>query len=67
MKQVKIKTRLKSSTIDLEGVESFVGKEVEIIISEAQDINAKKVWKSAGTVNLKGKLDNLNIRDYAHD
>lgn len=67
MKQVKIKTRLKSSTLNIEGMHSFVGKEVEIVISETADIKGKKLWKHAGNESLKGKLDNTNIRDFAHD
>lgn len=67
MKQVKIRTRLKASDINLKGAEPLIGKEVEIIINEIKPVEPKRVWKHAGTLNFKGKFDSLNIRDVAHD
>ncbi|MDX2001734.1 MAG: hypothetical protein SFW35_04855 [Chitinophagales bacterium] len=67
MKQVKIRTLLKASDINLKEAAPLVGKEVEIIINELTGVKPERIWKSAGSVNLKGKLDNLNIRNLAYD
>lgn len=67
MKQVKIRTRLKPTDINLKGAENLIGKEVEIIINEIKPNEPNRVWKHAGALNLKGKFDSLNIRDVAHD
>lgn len=64
---IRIKTKLTSSTIKLKNVKRLIGKEVEIIIRESTPKKNMHQWNHSGAVNLNGKLDNANIRDYAHE
>lgn len=67
---ITIIARLESNIIKLdEGVKSFLGKNVEIIIRElvAPQQPIEKKWNHLGKANLEGKTDHINIRDFAHD
>ena len=64
---IQIKTKLTSATIKLKNVKNLIGKEVEITIREVSDRKSKHNWKHSGSVDLKGKLDNSSIRDFAHE
>lgn len=61
--------KVNSAQILIDGLEKFIGKSIRIIISEVnphKQSNIRK-WKSIGSVDLGGKFDKVNIRDYAHD
>lgn len=38
-----------------------------IIDQDKKSEQKKRKWNSIGAADLKGKLDNLNIRDFAHE
>jgi hypothetical protein len=69
MNPITIRTRLESDIIKLgKRVKSLVGKQVEIIIRELATPQPKeKHWRHLGASDLHGKLDNVNIRELAHD
>ncbi|MFC2087149.1 hypothetical protein ACFLSA_03180 [Bacteroidota bacterium] len=62
-----IKTKLTSDTLKLKNIKKLIGKEVEITIREVRNKKEKHHWDKSGSVNLKGKLDNSNIRNFAHE
>ena len=64
---IRIKTKLTSSTLKLKNVKRLIGKEVEITIREAKDKEIKHKWNYSGSIDLKGKLDGLNLRDAAYE
>lgn len=64
---IQIKTKLTSSTIKLKNVKNLIGKEVEITIKEVPGKKNKHNWKNSGSLDLKGKLDNSNVRDLAYE
>jgi len=69
MKAVAYQTKLESNTVHLLNVDNLIGKEVIITVVEVEEKTTKKkpVWKFAGSVNLHGTLDKVNIRDLAHE
>lgn len=69
MNSIVIKKTLDSDVIKL-GTQAkpLLGKEVEITIKElTSPEQKKKKWTLLGSANLGGKLDDINIRDFAHD
>ncbi|MBS3742622.1 MAG: hypothetical protein KGY74_10920 [Candidatus Cloacimonetes bacterium] len=64
---IRIKTKLTSSTIKLKNIQSLIGKDVEIIIRETSSEKNTHQWNHSGTLDLNGKLDHVDIRDYAHE
>lgn len=66
---ITIRKRLESDIIKLgERAKSFLGKNVEIIIRELSTPQPiEKKWQHLGEVDLNGKMDHINIRDFAHD
>ena len=69
MSSIVIKRTLDSDVIKLGSeAELLLGKEVEITIKELTSPELKKKeWTLLGSANLGGKLDDINIRDFAHD
>ncbi len=68
MDTVKFRTVLKNTKIELSELEKFIGKEVEITIKEIPNRKSiKREWSCAGSLHLKGQLDELNIRDFAYE
>jgi len=69
MKAIAYQTKLESNTIHLMNVDNLIGKEVIITVVEVEQKKPEKkpVWKYAGSVNLHGALDKVNIRDLAHE
>lgn len=69
MNTITIRKRLNSDVLKLgKQVKSLLGKNVEIVIREIDDPKpAKREWHFFGSIDLKGKLDSVNIRDFAHD
>jgi hypothetical protein len=45
----------------------FLEWEISISKNDIETANSKKEWTTLGSVNLKGKADNLNLRDLAYD
>jgi len=64
---IRIKTKLTSSTIKLKNIQSLIGKDVEIIIRETSSEKNTRQWNHSGTLDLNGKLEHIDIRDYAHE
>ena len=68
MKVITLRTRLRSSTLELKGVKQLLGKDVEVTIKEvAGRKSVSRNWKNIGKLTLKGKLDKTNIRDVAYE
>lgn len=68
MKELRLRTRLVSSTLRLKGAEKFVGKDVEVTVREvASKSKLLKKWTHFGEVVIGGKLDKTNIRDLAYE
>ncbi len=62
------KTTITSDKIQLPDSKGLIGKRVEISIKEiASHENKKKSWKLLGACNLKGAMDDINIRDLIYD
>ncbi len=68
MNTVRINTLIKNEQFLLTDLKKFVGKRVDIFISEAKNNsqNTKK-WQFSGALDLKGMLDEKNIRDLAYE
>ncbi|MCF8262331.1 MAG: hypothetical protein K9J12_16270 [Melioribacteraceae bacterium] len=66
MKNLEFKTKIKGKFIRHEGLADLKGKEVRVLIKEIQEQNQKQ-WKLIGSLNLKGELDLINIRDFANE
>ena len=66
---ITIRKRLESDIIKLgKRAKSFLGKNVEIIVRELSTPQPiEKKWQHLGKVDLHGKMDHINIRDFAHD
>jgi hypothetical protein len=61
--------QVKTPQISIDGLEKLIGKSIRIIICEIDNKKNtnKRKWKNIGSLDLGGKLDNTNIRDYAYD
>lgn len=67
MNKIKVTTKLTACIIESELLKDFIGKEVEICIREVNSKPKTKYnWTQLGALDLGGKLDNVNLRDYAH-
>ncbi len=69
MKTITFHTRLESNIIKLFNIENLMGKEVIVSIIEVpnQQEKKKKKWEFLGAVRLDKQLDQINIRDFAHE
>lgn len=68
MKEIRLRTKLKSATLHIDGAEKLVGKDVEVTIREiAQRKPSKRSWAFIGKASITGTLDNNNIRDLAYE
>ncbi|MCH8316987.1 MAG: hypothetical protein IIA88_00590 [Bacteroidetes bacterium] len=73
MDAIKITTKITSDTLYFKELKAFIGKNVEIIIRDVSEkLNTKKrskkrKWTSLGKGDFGGKLDNVNIREFAHE
>ena len=71
MNAIAFKTTIKSGKLELEGAEGMIGKNVLVTIVELEENIVEKAnirkWNFAGKAGFNGKLDNLNIRDFAND
>ena len=69
MKTITIETKLDKKFLDREDVKKFIGKKVKVILTDVEEekIDRKDLLESAGRWDLGGKLDNINIRDFAHE
>ena len=68
MNAIKINTVIKNDNFLLTDLEKFVGKTVEISITEyIENKKITKKWQCSGLADLKGALDVQNIRDLAYD
>ncbi len=63
-------TKLEGNIIQLFDIGNLIGKEVIISIIEVPgqaEVKKKRRWNFLGAVNLNKQLDNINIRDFAHE
>ena len=71
MNAIAFKTTIKGGKLDLEGAEGMIGKNVLVTIVELEENLGKKLnprnWDFAGKAGFNGKLDHINIRDFAND
>ena len=68
MNKLKFKTRLSACKIESEMFKDFIGREIEVSIREATPQHRRKhKWTQLGALELGGKLDNVNLRDYAYE
>ena len=69
IKTITIRKKLESDTIRLgKQAKPLLGKNVEIVIRELSTPQPiEKKWQHLGKVDLHGKMDHINIRDFAHD
>ena len=69
MKAITFHTRLESNIIKLFNIDNLIGKEVIVSIIEVpnQQEKKKKKWDFIGAVKLDKQLDQINIRDFAHE
>jgi hypothetical protein len=69
MNTLSFQLTLKSLRLNLPTLKSWLGKEVEITITELpkQIEKPARKWNFLGSVTLESNLDNTNIRDLAYD
>lgn len=73
MKTLTFRTKITSDTLTLENLKNLMGKEVDIIINEVkkkfstEKRKPVRKWKMSGKADFGGKLDNVNIRDFAYE
>ena len=69
MNTLAFQTKLESNVLQLFNIENLIGKEVIVTIVEIPQTKTRKkrIWNYIGAVKLHGKLDNINIRDFAND
>ena len=68
MNTIRINTVIKDEKLMLTDLKKFIGKRVDILISEAQNKkDNKKKWKHSGSADLNGLLDDKNIRNLAYE
>ena len=69
MNSTAFQTKLESNVLQLFNIENLIGKDVIVTIVEIPHTKPRKkrVWNYIGAVRLHGKLDNINIRDFAND
>ena len=68
MNVVKTNTLIQNEEFLLTNLKKFIGKRVNIFITEVNEKpNKIRNWQFSGSVDLKGVLDDKNIRDLAYD
>jgi len=68
MNTLAFQTKLESDVLQLFNIEKLIGKEVIVTIVEIPHTKSrnKRKWNYIGAVQLNGKLDKTNIRDFAN-
>lgn len=69
MKAITIQGLWDESLLKQKIMQKFLGKEVIITVIELESPKKpiSREWKLLGSANLGGKLDQVNIRDFAHE
>lgn len=69
MTAIAFRTKLKSGTVHLPEVDNLIGKEVIITVVEINTERpiGKRNWNFLGASDFHKELDNINIRDFAHE
>jgi len=69
MKELVIETTLDDKFLERDDLKEFLGKEVKIVVTQSDDISEsrQKLLELGGTQNWGGKLDEVNLRDWAYD
>ena len=69
MTAIAFQTKLKSDTVNLPEVDDLIDKEVIITVVEIEKErpSVKRRWNFLGAFDFDKKLDNVNIRDFAHE
>jgi hypothetical protein len=69
MRFITIETTLDKTLLNLKKLKSFLGKKVIITVIEVGEEQPKqnRVWKHLGDLQLNQQVDNINLRDFAHD
>ncbi|GAA4300271.1 hypothetical protein GCM10023143_01050 [Compostibacter hankyongensis] len=68
MSAITIRRRLTSDVLKLgRQAKALLGKKVEIVIRELTPAVKEKKWRHLGSVDLGGKADLINIRNFAYD
>jgi hypothetical protein len=66
MASLVFKTKIKGDTLRSRKLKNLEGKSVKVIVIEISAKNKKK-WITLASFDLGGKLDNINIRDFAYE
>ena len=69
MRFITVETTLDKTLLNLKKLKSFLGKKVIITVIEVGEEQPKqnRVWKHLGDLQLNQQVDNINLRDFAHD
>ncbi len=61
--------KLDENVLEREDVKKFLGRKVQIVVSEVSKgkTPGQRLAHIGGRWNLGGKLDDVNIRDFAHE
>jgi hypothetical protein len=69
MRSITIETTLDKTLLSLRKLKNFLGKKVIITVIEVTEGQPaqKRKWNHLGDLQLNQRLDNINLRDFAHD
>ena len=66
MASMVFKTKIKGETLRYKKLKKLDGKEVTVVVTEIETTRKRK-WNSLSSISLAGKLDKMNIRDFAYE
>lgn len=72
MNAVSFQIKLDNDRLPLESIREFLGKDVFVTITEVvrtkpKRVRRKKTWHHLGSAPFALNLEQVNIRDFAHD
>lgn len=69
MQAITIQGQWSESLINQEHLQQFLGKKVIVTIIELEEepTDSKREWKLLGSLKLGGRLDEVNVRDFANE
>jgi len=69
MKAITFKGEWGKSLLSQKDLQRFVGKKVIVTLIELEEVSSpsEREWKLLGSTDLGGSMDEVNLRDFAHD
>ncbi len=70
MQAITVQGHWDESLLEQQILQQFLGKRVIVTVIELEEeepVSPKREWKLLGSVDLGGRLDEVNIRDFAHE